>query len=428
MSAMVVDEDDDAAFQADLARAIAASLEPDGAGVGVSAGRCSPSVLPAEDEDDESFQRQLAAAMAASVQCAQEDHRRRRHGHCDGDGSFGGSGNGGNDGGYAVQAHLQLQPRAHPPLQHHHPLQQQQEDDDVQNSLIPRYLPTHHLPDCSELPEPQQQLLPRAAPLPREGGGGAVWSPAGLLLKPLAPSQAAVTGFMPSALPPTLDVNHHSQPAGTAYVHQHEGLGCGTSSRGSGGGMDVGPCGPSLLSPFAVAPASSAPAATTHAVPYLDPELWCPSRAVGNAAATPVGRNAYPVPTADGPGMSPLSKLAAVAASAAQTHAAAGGCCGQVTAAWPQGPCAPADAAAGLLASSPAKHARPPSLAGVSDSAQPLMKRSRAASDGGGEEAYQTSSFNFNRGMESSHGLTSGRAQVAAASTATAEGYDGNGE
>ncbi|GLC42024.1 hypothetical protein PLESTB_001060200 [Pleodorina starrii] len=353
-----MDDDDDFTFQADLARAIAASLEPDGSGpppdyaagptdgtgwsaliaagqaastwgvnpapaptpvpttltttatngTGVDAGRCSPAALLSVEEDDDDFQRQLAAAVAASLKSAEEDRRRRR---------------------LDQQAHVPPPP----------PLTTASSAGLVAHGAAPPHGP---LAQPHYYHQQQQQGL-RAG-----GGGNSVCCSGGLVLVPLASIAAAARGpglAPPPPPPPPPPVPAAPVPIGAAAFAVREG----------------------------------AEAAAVHLMGVAGERGHSPDLAGPTPACSPCSSA---TDSEAGAGAAPGSAAAAAAETAVRRP--------NVDAATSRGVAA-GTATAGslmtLLSSSPAKHARTPSLTGASDAAQPHIKRSRSGGDGGAEPA-----------------------------------------
>ncbi|GIL66260.1 hypothetical protein Vafri_19872 [Volvox africanus] len=323
MIAIAIDDEDDAEFQADLARAIAASLKPDLPGphdevpradnngwnallaVGqaatlgsnaLNAGCCSPA-LPTADDDDDDFQRQMAAALAASIQSAEDDRRRREIGDI---------------------------PPPHRSLPMHGPT----------------YAPQHgHASQAMWRLQPQQ-------PQPQGflASNGSFCCSSGLVLKPLAAARG-------SSSAPQAPISASPCPAVSPATW--------TSSFRDAAASALGP-----------AAGVSGPA---------DGEF-----SVGRDGALQNDCLAYPLQPACSPGSSEGDSansggvtLKAVAATrcadSVEMLQAEPATCGTVR----------AGSAPVQLSSSPGKHGRTPSLTAGTDLGQPQMKRSRPGSDSG---------------------------------------------
>ncbi|GLI62303.1 hypothetical protein VaNZ11_004910 [Volvox africanus] len=323
MIAITIDDEDDAEFQADLARAIAASLEPDLPGphdevpradnngwnallaVGQAArlgsnalnAGCRSPALPTADDDDDDFQRQMAAAMAASIQSAEEDRRRREIGGI-------------------------------PPPHRSLPMQG------------PTYAPQHgHAPLALWRMPPQQQQ-----PQGFLANNGSFCCSSGLVLKPLTASWGSNT------------------------VAQTP--------------ISASPC-PAMspatwTSSFRDATASAlSPAAAAAGV--ADGEVT-----VGDDAALANGCVAYPVQPVCSPDSSEGDSENPGGIASKEVVATRGTDLVEMLQAKPA-PCGAARAGSApvQLSSSPGKHGRTPSLTAATDLGQPQMKRSRPGSESG---------------------------------------------
>ncbi|GIL93071.1 hypothetical protein Vretimale_19104 [Volvox reticuliferus] len=323
MIAITIDDEEDAEFQADLARAIAASLEPDLPGpldeipradntgwnallaVGQAAtlgssglnARCSSPALLATDDIDADFQRQMAAALAASIQSAEEDRRRREVGGI---------------------------PPQHRPLPVQDPAYVLQQGNATQAIW--------------QLPPQQQQ------PQGFLAGNGSFCCSSGLVLKPLAAARASSSA--PQA-PISASPCRAMAPATWASSFRNTAaLALGPAAEADGaadGEIEMG---------RDVALANGCPAYPLQ-----------PARSPGSSE----GDSAAPVGITFGAGAAtrckdPLKMLQAEPAMGGTVRAGS----------------APVQ-----LSSSPGKHGRTPSLTAVMDPLQPQMKRSRPGSDSG---------------------------------------------
>ncbi|EFJ50308.1 hypothetical protein VOLCADRAFT_103898 [Volvox carteri f. nagariensis] len=343
MSAITLDNDDDVEFQADLARAIAASLEMDLGGAHeevprtdtsgwdallaagkaatwgrstLSAGRRSPVLFPV-DEDDDDFQRQIAAAMAASIQSAEDERRRRELG-------------------------IAVGTVAGEPLAR-----------DVSTHGPALSAPTQVLPSVAERLSASQQLHQPGSPLQN---GGSIYCSGGLMLTPLT------TGKWPRTVTTRAPVSTHSPfstLASEPWTHSLPGAAPVLSHLPTAARTAVAASGGPILDCEDVQEARAVAAAMARgpAAPASSP---CSSAADSEAPAL-APTSAIPVAARPDALMPPLVLEAALGGGLGRGESG-----GQL-----------------LLSCSPAKHARTPSLAGAMDSSQPQMKRSRAASEGG---------------------------------------------